>query len=83
MKLEAIHTDTFQQVLEDAKSRTLIMKWLPGTANINYAQFKGALLVFAGFAEQHEPHNILIDSADFRGGGNFRWARCWSGAHAK
>lgn len=66
MKLETIHTDTFQQILKDGNSRTLIMKWLPGTQNINYSQFKGSLLIFAGFSEQHEPANILIDATDMR-----------------
>lgn len=69
MKLHTVYTDTFQQIGWDEQHSIQIMKWLPGTAEICYAQFKGCVLINAGFSEQLGARNVLVDSREFCGEG--------------
>lgn len=67
MSFDILYMDIFQQISFDSECRVAVLKWLDGTSEINYPQFKGSMLKFSGFALQNKARAVLIDSRAFAG----------------
>ena len=60
-----VYESNFQTIEHDEANSLLTLIWKMGTKEMNYPQFQGALFIFAGYAQQKNPHNALIDGANF------------------
>lgn len=66
MDLVTLYADNFQEIGWDQDHSLQVTTWLPSTKSMNYAHFKGCLLINAGFAEQQEARHVLVDGRAFR-----------------